>query len=48
VAWLEQPDGDGKVHQADCSGLLVYTGDGDVSESTAAANFGPVQYAEGG
>jgi len=54
LAWLEEPDADGKVHRADCTGMLVYTRDGHMSvqvmyrnrqAGTAAA---PVQYAQGG
>ena len=28
LAWLEEESADGKVHRADCTGLLVYTRDG--------------------
>jgi len=28
LAWLEEQGADGKVHKADCTGLLVYTRDG--------------------
>ena len=31
LAWLEEPDADGTVHKADCTGLLVYTRDGHMS-----------------
>ena len=31
LAWLEEEGADGKVHRADCTGLLVYTGDGHMS-----------------
>jgi hypothetical protein len=31
LAWLEEQGADGKVHRADCTGLLVYTRDGHVS-----------------
>ena len=55
LARLEEPDARGKIHQADCTGLLVYTRDGHMSvqvmyrkpqsnKSSAAA----VQYAQGG
>ena len=27
LAWLEEEGADGKVHKADCTGLLVYTRD---------------------
>lgn len=54
LAWLEEPDADGKVHKADCTGLLVYTRDGHVSVQVMYRNpqtggqGGPVQYAQGG
>jgi len=54
LAWLEEPDADGKVHRADCTGLLVYTRDGHMSvqvmyrNAQAASQSGPVQYAQGG
>jgi len=51
---LEEPDTQGRIHKADCTGLLVYTRDGHMSvqvmyrnartESSAA----PVQYGQGG
>ncbi|MGC1451602.1 MAG: lipocalin-like domain-containing protein [Candidatus Sulfotelmatobacter sp.] len=31
LAWLEEQGADGKVHRADCTGLLVYTSDGHMS-----------------
>jgi hypothetical protein len=31
LAWLEEESADGKVHRADCTGLLVYTHDGHMS-----------------
>jgi len=31
LAWLEEQGADGKVHKADCTGLLVYTRDGHMS-----------------
>jgi hypothetical protein len=31
LAWLEEPGADGKIHKADCTGLLVYTRDGHMS-----------------
>lgn len=58
LAWLEEEGADGKIHRADCTGLLVYTRDGHMSvqvmyrnppaESQAASNTAPVQYAQGG
>lgn len=58
LAWLEEQGADGKVHRADCTGLLVYTGDGHMAvqvmyrnppaSSQAEANAAPVHYAQGG
>ena len=54
LLWLEEPSADGKVHKADCTGLLVYTRDGHMSVQVmyrnwkAGAQAGPVQYAQGG
>jgi hypothetical protein len=55
LAWLEEPDAAGKVHKADCTGLLVYTRDGHMSVQVMYRNpqsgtgqGGPVQYAQGG
>jgi len=58
LAWLEEEGADGKIHRADCTGLLVYTRDGHMSvqvmyrnpqaNSQAATNAAPVQYAQGG
>ena len=54
LAWLEEESADGKVHRADCSGLLVYTRDGHMSVQVMYSNprtggqAGPVQYAQGG
>lgn len=54
LAWLEEPDADGKVHRADCTGLLVYTADGHMSVQVMYRNAdgggqgGAVQYAQGG
>ena len=58
LAWLEEQGADGKIHRADCTGLLVYTRDGHMSvqvmyrkpqsNSHAASNAAPVQYAQGG
>jgi len=31
LAWLEEEGADGRVHRADCTGLLVYTPDGHMS-----------------
>ncbi|HEV2402273.1 MAG TPA: lipocalin-like domain-containing protein [Candidatus Sulfotelmatobacter sp.] len=54
LAWLEEPDANGKVHKADCTGLLVYTRDGHMSVQVqyrmpkADDKAAPVQYAAGG
>ena len=54
LAWLEEERADGKVHRADCSGLLVFTRDGHMSVQVmyrnpqAGSAAGPVQYAQGG
>ena len=54
LAWLEEPGADGKVHRADCTGMLVYTADGHMSVQVMYRNLqaggqgGPVQYAQGG
>ena len=54
LAWLEEPDAEGSVQRADCSGLLVYTRDGHMSVQVMYRNTqtggqaGPVQYAQGG
>ena len=54
LAWLEERGVDGKVHRSDCSGLLVYTGDGHMSvqvmykEPQAGTGMATVQYAQGG
>ena len=54
LAWLEEEGADGKVHRADCTGLLVYTRDGHMSVQVmyrnpqAGTGAGPVQYAQGG
>jgi hypothetical protein len=53
LAWLEEAGADGKVHRADCTGLLVYTRDGHISVQVmyrnpqAATQGGPVRYAQG-
>jgi hypothetical protein len=31
LVWLEEQGADGKIHRADCTGLLVYTRDGHMS-----------------
>jgi hypothetical protein len=54
LAWLEEEGPDGKVHRADCTGMLVYTRDGHMSvqvmyrEPQTGSPSGPVQYAQGG
>ena len=57
LAWLEEQGADGKIHRADCAGLLVYTSDGHMSvqvmyrnpQAAQQANRpAPVQYAQGG
>jgi len=54
LIWLEEPGADGKVHKADCTGLLVYTRDGHMSVQVmyrnpqAGGGAAPVQYAQGG
>ena len=54
LAWLEEEGPDGKIHRADCTGLLVYTRDGHMSVQVmyrnpgAGTNAAPVQYAQGG
>lgn len=54
LAWLEEPDGAGKIHRVDCAGLLVYTRDGHMSVQVlyrnpqGGSNAAPVQYAQGG
>ncbi len=51
---LEEEGADGKIHKADCTGLLVYTRDGHMSVQVMfknppmATNSAPVQYAQGG
>ena len=51
---LEEPDAEGTLHKADCTGLLVYTRDGHMSVQVMYRNpvtggqAGPVQYAQGG
>jgi Lipocalin-like domain len=54
LVWLEEPDANGTVHKADCTGLLVYSRDGHMSVQVMYRNpqtggrGGPVQYAQGG
>jgi hypothetical protein len=54
LVWLEEQGSDGKIHSADCTGLLVYTRDGHMSVEVmyqhpqAEINAAPVQYAQGG
>jgi hypothetical protein len=53
LAWLEEEGADGKIHTADCTGLLVYTRDGHMSVQVMYRNpqpvsVAPVQYAQGG
>ena len=54
LASLEEPGADGKLHAADCTGLLVYTRDGHMSVQVMYRNpspenkTAPVQYAQGG
>jgi hypothetical protein len=51
---LEEPDARGEVHEADCTGLLVFSRDGHMSVQVAyrnpppTGNTAPVQYAKGG
>src|SRR5271165_3152471 len=54
LAWLEEEGADGRIHRADCTGLLVYTRDGHMSVQVMYRNqqaetaAGPMQYAQGG
>ncbi len=58
LAWLEEEGADGKIHRADCTGLLVYTRDGHMSvqvmyrnpqaNSQTTTNAAPMQYTQGG
>lgn len=54
LASLEEPGTDGKLHKADCTGMLVFTHDGHMSVQVMYANppsedkSAPVQYAQGG
>ncbi len=51
---LEEARSDGKLQKADCTGMLVFTGDGHVSvqvmyrDAQPPAPAGSVQYAQGG
>src|SRR5208337_384831 len=53
LGWLEQEGADGKIHRADCTGLLVYARDGHTSVQVMYRNpqpgtsAAPVQYAQG-
>jgi len=54
LVWLEEEGADGKVHKADCTGMLVFTRDGHMSVQVmyrnpeAGTQAGPVRYAQGG
>lgn len=54
LAWLEEPDTDGRIHKADCTGLLVYTRDGHMSVQVmyrtppSENKSAPMPYAQGG
>jgi hypothetical protein len=54
LAWLEEESANGKIHRADCAGLLVVTRDGHMSVQVmyrnphAGTDAAPVQYAQGG
>ena len=54
LASLEEPDADGRLHKADCTGMLVFARDGHVSVQVMYRNppsegkSAPVQYAQGG
>jgi hypothetical protein len=54
LLWLEEQGADGAAHRADCTGLLVFTGEGRMSVQVmyrnpqAGTSSGPVQYARGG
>lgn len=47
---LEEPGAGGRIRRADCTGLLVFTGDGHMSVQVMYRNPGaaPVQYARDG
>ncbi len=55
LASLQEPDTNGSLHKADCTGLLVYSRDGHISvqvmyakPQTANNATAPVHYAQGG
>lgn len=54
LAFLEEPDANGNLRRADCTGLLAYTRDGHMSVQVMYRNpqlgkaAAPVQYAQGG
>lgn len=54
LAWLEEEGAGGRVHRADCAGMLVSTRDGHMSVQVmyrnppGENNTAPVQYAQGG
>lgn len=54
LASLEEPDADGKIHKAECTGLLIFTRDGHVSvqvmyhNAQTESGAAPAQYAQGG
>ena len=54
LASLEEPDANGRIHKANCTGMLVFTRDGHMSvqvmyrEPQAGGEAGPVRYAVGG
>jgi hypothetical protein len=54
LVWLEEEGAEGRIHKADCSGMLVFTREGRMSVQVmyrspqAGAPAGPVQYAQGG
>jgi hypothetical protein len=54
LASLEEPDAAGKVHKAECIGLLIFTRDGHMSvqvmyqKQEAKDSAAPVRYAQGG
>ena len=39
LVWLEEPDADGRIYKADCTGLLVYAGDGHMSVQVMFRNL---------
>ena len=53
LAWLEEPDANGKVRKADGTGMLVYTRDAHMSVQVMyrivqpGSNAAPVQYTQG-